>query len=304
MKSRSSLASITAVCTAALVGSWAEPDERSPDVESAVYFVEVDRARAQAAGWTEGDASDAEVVASVVGIVKRRIDAMEREVAIEPEPGTLRMRVSLSAVEPRDRDLLAEMLSSLGMCEFLFVLDESLAKELGIDFAEEQRKLATWRESHPSQPLAAFHALDGARGAHPRVLWVDARFGDDAGVPHPLLLPDRPQDFIGAASFARASPTKDSYGYPAIDIQLSDSRAVDFERITRENTLRRLGMMVDGKLRSAPVLAATLSDNVSIEGRFSSEETARLSEAIGMQQGPLAVSVVVGPCVMKLRDAR
>jgi hypothetical protein len=175
------------------------------------------------------------------------------------------------------------------VCEFLFVLHDALATELGIDLSAEQCRFETWREAHPGQPLAAFHALDVAEGPHERLLWLETRFADAPGPPMPLLLPADPADFVGAASFARVYASMDEYGYPGIAVELSDSRTPDFERITGENQLERLGFVIEGKVRSAPVLAARLSQNALIQGRFSGEEMGPLCEAIAEHRGPLRV---------------
>jgi preprotein translocase subunit SecD len=79
----------------------------------------------------------------------------------------------------------------------------------------------------------------------------------------------------------------DDFGYPCVGIELSDSRAPDFERITAANTGCRLGIVLAGALRSVPTLRTRLSRSMVIEGRFSAGEGEALSESIAEGRGPL-----------------
>ena len=67
-------------------------------------------------------------------------------------------------------------------------------------------------------------------------------------------------------------------GYPAVGIKLSSDGAVKFAGITRNNIGRRLAILLDGKVQSAPVIrdAITTGDAV-ITGRFTIEEAQDLA---------------------------
>ena len=261
--------------------------DRSPGVRRAVYVLDVDLTRARAIGWAPEDASDAQVVECAAGIVQRRLAAMERSVSLEPDLEQHRIELAMPQIQPRDRELFEDMLKSLGSCEFLFLADEELTKAFDIDLGVEHKKLEVWREMNPDLSLELFNTLDPAQGPHRHILWVETDFGGTAGPPQALLLPDKPEDHFGAGSFARSYVTQDGFGYAGIGFELRSSRVDDFARVTEAHLHRRLGFVLDGRLRSAPTLQTKLLGGGIIEGRFKSQEISRMTESI--TKGPLRV---------------
>lgn len=263
--------------------------KHSPGVASVTYEIEVDVARARAVGWAASDASDAEAVEGALRVVKRRLDAMEREVALRSDPEHKKLELRMPQLQSRERTLFAEMLESLGLCEFLFEANDANVADLDLMLVFEQTKLLVWREANPSAPLNAFHALDKSTGPHRRLLWLEPRFGETLGPPMPLLLPDRPEDHLGAASLARAYLSGDSFGYPAVGIEITAARADDFERLTGERVGQRMGIVLQGRVRSAPTLNSKLQSHAIIEGRFEEEELNLLIAELRARRSPLKV---------------
>lgn len=273
-----------------LVLAAQQAPKRSPGVASVTYELEVDVARARAVGWVAADASDAEAVEGALRVVKRRLDAMERQVELHGDPEHAKLELRMPQLQSRERELFAEMFESLGLCEFLFVADDDKnVAGLDLHLDQELAKLERWRKANPSTPLGVFNALDPAAGPHRRLLWLESRFVDTLGPPMPLLLPDRPEDHLGAASIARAYPAGDSYGYPAVGIELTDGRADDFERFTGTHTWQRMAIVLEGQVRSAPTLCSALLKTAIIEGRFKDEDVKHLVTELRKRHGPLRV---------------
>lgn len=275
-------------------GPAAPTQQRSPGVRRVVYVLEVDLARAWALGWAK-EADEAQLLGGAERVVRRRLAAMERSFELSTDRERQRIELAMPQVQPRDRELFADMLASIGLCEFLFVADAELAGEAGIDLEAEKKRLEVWRAANPGVPLELFHELDPARdGPHRRLLWVETEFGTESGSiqrgpPQALLLPDKPEDHIGSGSFARSYLTQDMYGFPGIGFELRASRVDDFAGATEAHVDHRLGIVLAGKLRSAPTLKSALRGGGIIEGRFGQEECERLVEAFTKRAGPLRV---------------
>lgn len=69
-----------------------------------------------------------------------------------------------------------------------------------------------------------------------------------------------------------ASPTRDSYGRPAVSFLLSPEGAKLFGTATGENIGRGLAIILDGKVVSAPRINARITDSGIIEGQFTDQE--------------------------------
>jgi hypothetical protein len=268
--------------------------ERAPGVRRVVYEVEVDLSRAWKLGWAKEE-SDEQLLAGAERIVRRRLAAMERSFQLSTDLERRRIELSMPQIQPRDRESFADMLASIGQCEFLFLADAELGAAAGIDLEMEEKRLETWRAANPGSPLELFHALEPSQaGPHRRVLWVETAFASESGSilpgpPQALLLPDQPEDHIGSGCFASSHLALDSYGYPAIGFELHPARAADFARVTEAHFNHRMGIVLGGKLRSAPTLQAKLIGGGIIEGRFTPEEAARLGQSLTELAGPLRV---------------
>lgn len=275
----------------ALLASTTEAlqQQRSPGVQRVVYVLEVDLGRARALDWAPEGASDAQVVAGAEQVVRRRLLAMERSFDLLVDDDRHRIHCSMPQIQPRDRELFADMLKSLGSCEFLFVAESTSE----LDLATERKKLEDWRHANPGAPIELFHAVDPEeRGPHGRLLWVETEFGaasgsTEIGEPCALLLPDRPEEHFGSASFGRSYATTDPFGLPAIGFELRESRVAEFEHLTEANLAHRMGIVIDGRLRSAPMLNAKLVGGGIIEGRFPQGTVAHMVETFQKGTGPL-----------------
>ena len=79
---------------------------------------------------------------------------------------------------------------------------------------------------------------------------------------------------------------KSTYNEPYVSISFNSEGARIFERVTSENVGKRLAIVLDGKVNSAPVIRDTISGGKAIiEGRFTMEEASDL--AIVLRAGSL-----------------
>jgi SecD/SecF fusion protein len=108
----------------------------------------------------------------------------------------------------------------------------------------------------------------------------------------PLLLQAQPSLTGDAVVDARVDFDQTAFGQPYVGFSLSPEGARVFARVTRENIGRRLAIILDGKVRSAPRIETEIpSGQGRITGRFSQEEASDL--AIVLRVGALPAPVVV-----------
>jgi preprotein translocase subunit SecD len=256
--------------------------ERALGVKRLLFVLEVDHDRARGAGWS--GASREEVLELAAKLVERRFVAMDRSARVEVKPDEQRIEIALPSIDSRDRELIEQMLRNMGLCEFMFFADEHSATELGIDLESERKKLETWQHGKPDLPIEVFNALrPDEQGPHPRVSWSELSDGTTMC----LLLPDKPEDSIGAASFETCELTTNMWGYPAISFAVCESRKQDLARISESHLKQRMAIVVGSKVVSAPQLDSKLVGTGLVGDQFSDEQAEHWLEAFRERTGAL-----------------
>lgn len=115
----------------------------------------------------------------------------------------------------------------------------------------------------------------------------------------PILLKNRAVLTGDAVETARVA-ISDRFGEPYVALKFKPQGARDFDRITAENVKRRLAIVLDGVVYSAPVIQERISGgDAQITGSFSEEEAKILAIALrsGALPAPVRIleQVTVGP---------
>lgn len=92
----------------------------------------------------------------------------------------------------------------------------------------------------------------------------------------------------------------DRYGEPNVSLKFNSQGAADFERITGENIRKRLAIVLDGVVHSAPVIQERIAGgNAQITGNFTMEEARDLAIVLRAGALPAPVNILeertVGP---------
>lgn len=104
---------------------------------------------------------------------------------------------------------------------------------------------------------------------------------------------------ITGADLKTAYTTTDEFGMPAVGFDLTDRGSKAFAEATEKNIGRRLAIVLDKKIISAPVIRSRISDRGQISGNFSLDEAKEL--AVVLRAGALPTKVeflqetLVGP---------
>jgi SecD/SecF fusion protein len=81
-----------------------------------------------------------------------------------------------------------------------------------------------------------------------------------------------------------ARPERGNLGQPQIGFTLTDDGAKQFGRITRENIGRRLAIVLDGELQTAPTIQSEIDANGQITGTYTADEAKSIASVL---QNPL-----------------
>jgi len=95
---------------------------------------------------------------------------------------------------------------------------------------------------------------------------------EKVGAPMAVLVPPTPDRSFRGEDLKRIYYTQDSYGYPAVGFEIRDERIGDFSSFTGDNLNRRMAIVLNDEVRSAPTLNSKLVGGGIIEGRFKDQE--------------------------------
>jgi SecD/SecF fusion protein len=96
-----------------------------------------------------------------------------------------------------------------------------------------------------------------------------------------VIVKKRPERGLTGSAIKNAMVTRGNMGEPEIDFTLNSDGAVLFADITRENIGRRLAIILDGELYSAPVIQGEIpSGRGQITGRFDLAEAFELANVL------------------------
>src|SRR5262249_13756747 len=162
-----------------------------------------------------------------------------------------------------DRDQARGLLRKTGFLEFKLVLDEAPTQEL---------LRAKHKDGLPPDTEIAFQKEKGTE----RVLSA-------------FLVPKSP-DLTGEFLTDARSNLDPRFGW-IVSFAFNSEGGNRFAKITSSNIGRRLAILLDGQVYSAPSIKSRISGRGQIEGRFTSQEAANL--AVILRAGSLPIPVQI-----------
>ncbi len=112
-------------------------------------------------------------------------------------------------------------------------------------------------------------------------------FKDEQGEPYLL---ESKADLTGAG-LANAYVDYGQFGQPHVSFTLTPDGSRIFSKLTGDNIGRRLAILLDGKVKSAPTIQSQISDQGQITGRYTPQEAADLS--LILRSGALPAPVIL-----------
>jgi len=270
----------------------AHPTFEFPDVASRDAFDKI--LKAQYPDLEEASSETVEGKARVALKIKERRAADIRKMAVDQSLETIRNRVDQFGISepeiiPQGEDRIIVQLPG--------VKDPARAKGLIGRTALLEFKLVD--DEHSVEDALRGNLPEGSMLANESRL--DRTTGRRTDIP--LLLKSRALLTGDALENARVQ-IGDRFGEPHVSIKFNAQGAKDFDRITAENVKKRLAIVLDGVVHSAPVIQERISGGqAQITGSFTMEEASDLAIVLRAGALPAPVNILeertVGPSLGK-----
>lgn len=236
-----------------------------------------DMLRAMLTGWDVRDGKEAELLAVMTDSHVRDL----REQTVVEAQRTLERRVNaLGVAEP-----VITRTGSAGdqiQVQLPGVTDREQAKRMIKTTAQLALKIV--EDSSPSQEAL----LQAFQGRVPPNMEVVGGSGERAGEQAFYLV--RRESVITGRDLKAARASVDENNMPDISFSLTPQGSAKFARETGRNIGRRLAIILDGSVYSAPVIQSQIRSEGRIQGRFSAQEADELSKIL--KAGALPATLV------------
>lgn len=202
-------------------------------------------------------------------------------------------KISIELPGMDNPQLIRDALSKVGKLEFRMV-DEDTMKLLELSNVRLYRGYVVSREEVPKNFTIPDHSE-----------WVPYWENDQYGLPKMrgwyVLLKKVELD---GTMIKNARPDQDNYGRPKVSFELTSEGTDIFAEVTANNIKKRLAIVLDGKIKSAPVIQSEIAGGFGeITGDFTLEETAFLANVLKAGSLPVKLDIVaekvIGPTLGK-----
>jgi protein-export membrane protein SecD len=273
-----SLLGQTALLEFRLVRETDEMRRAIQDLDRVLVGVKVKGASVDTTGVVAAAPGDATAAAAPAAATAASQEATALDSLIPDIPGTKEVEVPLQEIA-KDRPFSSYLASLYGGAA---VVDDRSRQAVDLLLSTEQARRVTPRGSV--------------------FLWdAESRPLEDGGVGRLLYLVEAKATLSGRALVnASTQPNPDDPTSLDVSFQLNREGALIFSRFTGENIGRRIAIVLDGKVRSAPVVQSKIPGGEGrITGRFSDEEAGDLAIVLRAGALPAPVEIVeertVGP---------
>src|SRR5262245_40477804 len=192
--------------------------------------------------------------------------------------GKVEKHASGDVVHLVNSDRIRAAIENLGELSFVLVAEDRDFTGKSNDLNGERTKLDAWTKSNSGVPVVAFNRVPLDQGGpDPLIRWYPTRFANEkgealVGAPMAVLAPQTKDRSFRGEDLKRIYNSQDGYGYPAVGFEIRDERIGDFASFTGDNLNRRMAIILNDEIRSAPTLNAKLVGGGIIEGRFKDQE--------------------------------
>lgn len=247
-----------------------------------------------------------ETIEKMVNAIKKRINPSGAEEVTVRRVGNDRIEIIIPGADPDLVEQKKRLITKLGSLEFGIVANErdhgptiELARKLAPNVAEVRGDgntiVASWRDVVDGKA----EQQDGRIGTR-EITRTDEKTGDQIKVMQFLIKHDQPDYTVTGKYLTNASPTADESGNPAVSFRFNPRGAALFGNLTQRNLpdptdgfKRRLAILLDGKVHSAPSINSRITDSGQITGRF---DMAEVNELVGvLNAGALEVPLKPAP---------
>ncbi len=242
----------------------------------------------------------------ISAIAKRVNPGGQKEVTVR-RMGADRVEVIIPQAQPAEIELIKDKISTAGALVFRILANPQVDQRI-IELAQQseardvKQKDANGNvvkdENGRDVILAQWVTLDPEKFKDPEVTEPKSVIRQNKNGEWERLVVITPFDVDGS-SLSRANPTNDDMGAPAVGFQLNSKGSTKFGELTgghlpdkNSNLKYRLGIVLDGVLKSAPGIEGQITNNGIIHGGFTEPEVAFLVDILNAGSLPAALSKV------------
>ena len=228
-----------------------------------------------------------ETIDKMVSAIAKRINPSGAEEVTVRRVGNDRIEIIIPGAEPDLVEQKKRLITKLGSLEFGIVANDKdhaviieRARRLppGInELRDETNVIASWRD------VVENKADNDGRIAVREVPRTDEITGEAINVIQYLIKHEPPEYTVTGKYLTNASPTQDESGNPAVSFKFNPRGAALFGSLTQRNLPdttdqfhRKLAILLDGKVQSAPRINSRITDSGVIQGRFDMDEVVSL----------------------------
>jgi SecD/SecF fusion protein len=196
--------------------------------------------------------------------------------------GKVEAHAAGDAVQLVNSDSIRAAIETLGDLAFVLEAEDRDFTGKTTDLNQERTKLQTWQEKNAGAPVTAFNQEPAEKGGpDASIRWYPTRWGTKdgetvVGQPSAVLVPRTKNETFHGEDLQRIYNTQDQYGWPAVGFEIRPDRIDDFADFTGDNLNRKMAIVLNEEIRSAPSLNTKLVGGGIIEGRFKEEEVKNL----------------------------
>ena len=252
-----------------------------------------------------------ELMERMVGAVGRRINPSGTEEITVRKVGADRIEVIVPGADPEEVQRIKDQITRLGSLEFAILANrrdhrseiaraEQLPDSVNNLFGPDKQIIASWRTVGEHNGIPKDVSTHGEVVTR-RVQRERLRDGREqiVEVDQFLVVIQPPDERVTGEYLTRAAQSADANGAPAVSFNFSTRGGQLFQRLTSRNRplsdgfSRRLAILLDGQVHSAPNLRETISSQGQITGRFTMEEVEELVNVLNA--GALEVPIQRDP---------
>ncbi|QDU74887.1 bifunctional preprotein translocase subunit SecD/SecF [Bremerella volcania] len=229
------------------------------------------------------------------------------EVVIRPY-GENQVEVIVPQAESADLDSIKRLITKAGVLDFMIVANKQDHDYL-ITRAEDEGQIGvTFVTDREGNRIGRWVRVDDdARGAVGEPNFANPNLtpylnsqrhlvrGGGPGVPFEVLMRvERPEARLGGKHLSSSAVTRDEYGKPAVSFEFGVDGANRMGRLSQENLSepnipRKLGIVMDNFLISAPRINAMITDRGIITGDFTQQEVTDLVQVLRSGKLPVVL---------------
>ena len=265
-----------------------------------------------------GEPLTSEVMTRLVGAVTRRVNPSGTNEVVVRQVGQNRIEIIVPGADPAAVAEVKDRITRLGSLEFMIVANIS---DHGPSHTKSTFDIISAAKANPDEtyvrdpadgtivaqwmPVAPLRDENGIESPNledfqlsDSSIAVRQRTNKPAGYYEVLLLVLPADQRVTGQYLRESKPTMDTEGRPAVNFRFDSEGSHRFETLTRENKKsnavdRRLAVVLDGELHSAPSIAEVISSNGIIHGRFTDKQVNELVSVLNA--GALPVELVKEP---------